>query len=195
MSETFTKEEVQAQISAAVAEATRPLTEELESFKSSQETAEVEARIAEAKAEAEAQVTALQAELDAKVIEADAAVKAHTELVELLEAEEARVTEEAAVAARIEERTAAVAEVVEFSEEYVASNAARWAAMDDESFEATIADYAAVAEKASASVGGSTKVPAKTALTASRDEDKGVASAAKGLFALQRGGFDPRSMV
>lgn len=199
MSETsFTKDEVQAQVAAAVAEATRSISEELESFKASQEAAEVEARIAEAKAELEERVSGLQAELDAKVIEAETAKNAHAELVALLEAEEARVAEEAAAAERRDARVAAVSEAASFSEDYIAANADRWASLDDEIFEALIADYKAVAEKASASTAGATKIPATTALVASRDEATGGSnsSAVKALSELRRTkGFDPREMV
>lgn len=195
MSETFTKDEVQAQVAAAVADATKAISEELEAFKASQEAAEVEARIAEAKAELEERIAALQADLDAKVIEAETAKAAHAELVALLEAEEARVAEEAAMAERRDARVAAVSEAASFSEDYIAANADRWASLDDDTFEALLADYKAVAEKASAST-GATKIPAKTALVASRDEASGTGSAVKALSELRRvKGFDPREMV
>lgn len=197
MSETsFTKDEVQAQVAAAVADATKAISEELEAFKASQEAAEVEARIAEAKAELEERVSGLQAELDAKVIEAETAKNAHAELVALLEAEEARVAEEAAAAERRDARVAAVSEAASFSEDYIAANADRWSALDDDTFEALLADYKAVAEKASASTAGTTKIPATTALVASRDDAPGTGSAVKALSELRRvKGFDPREMV
>ncbi len=190
MSDTFTKDEVEARVAAAVAEAVTPLRTELDTFRTGEEAAAVEARIEEARAEAEEKVNALQAELDAKAIELEAKTQELAELVTLLEAEEARVTEEAAAAARIEERTAAVNEVGAFSEEYVQENAARWASMDDEAFEVALEDYKVLAEKAAAT--GGSKIPVKTAMTAARDDNGG--SALNKLSGLIRSGFDPRSV-
>lgn len=193
MSDTFTKDEVEARVAAAVAEAVSPLAAELDAIRSGEEAAAVEARIAEAKAESEAAVAALQAELDAKAIELEAKSQELAELVSLLEAEEARLAEEAALAARIEERVAAVTEAGAFSEEYVQENAARWASMDDEAFEVALADYKVLAEKAAAASSGS-KIPAQTVMTAAREENNGGSAVGK-LFGLSRGGFDPRTMV
>lgn len=195
MSQTYSKEEVDALVSKAVAEKTEELSKELETFKSSQTAAEVEAKIAEAKAEADEQVKDLQAQLDAKVIEAEAATKAKDEITAWLDAEKEEAEKAAEAEARTEERVAQVAEVADFPEDYVKENAARWAGMSDEDFSATLADYKAVAEKAVADAAANKGVPTKTALHASRETNGNGGSSAREVIRLREIGVDPRELT
>lgn len=194
MSDTFTKSEVEAQVALAVAAATEELSKSLEEFKASQTASEVEAKIAAAQAEADVKVADLQAQLDAAVIEAGEATKARTDLESFLTAAQADADAATAIAARKDERVKLVTEAASFPEEYVTANADRWAGMSDEDFEATLADYKAVAEKASASSKGGT-LPDKTALHASRDDAGSKGSATSKVFDLIRSGVDPRELI
>jgi len=193
MSKTYSDEEVEALVTKAGK--AEELQAELDAFKSSQSAAEVEAKIAEAKAESDAQVADLQAQLDAKVIEAEAASTAKNEILTWLEAESEKITKEAEATARTDERVAQVAEVASFPEDYIVANAARWAGMDDETFEATIADYKAVAEKAVADAAATKGVPSTTALHASREANGNGGSSAKEVIRLRETGFDPRELT
>lgn len=189
---TYTDPEVQALVTAAVAEATKDLSAELESLKSSLTASESDAKIAQIQADADEKVADLQAQLDAKVIEAQASKTAHDELVAYLEGEATRVETEAAAEARKEERVKAVSEAASFPEEYVTANTDRWAAMDDEAFELLLADYKSVSAKS----GGDTTTVPTTALTATRDATtSGAAPAARALIGLRREGVDPRQIV
>lgn len=167
---TYSEVEVEALVQAKVAEATASLQAELDTIKSSEEAQAVQARIDEARAEADEKVKDLQAQLDAAEIRAQEATTAREELEAFLQSESERVEREAALASLREERKTRVAEAAHMSEEYIEANADRWAGMSDEDFEAALADYKAVAEKASASTGSGSGVPAGTALHASRDD-------------------------
>lgn len=190
---TYTDPEVQALVTAAVAEATKDLSAELESLKSSMTASESDAKIAQIQIEADEKVADLQAQLDAKVIEAQAATTARDELVAFLEGEATRVEAEAAAEARKEERVKAVSEAATFPEEYVSANTERWASMDDEAFETLLADYRSVSAKSGAET---TTIVPTTSLQATRDETtSGAAPAAKALISLRRDGVDPRQMI
>jgi hypothetical protein len=69
--------------------------------------------------------------------------------------------------------------------------------MDDELFEATLADYKAVSEKASAGTGSGSGIPAHTALHAAREGDgtgsKGF-TATREVMRLREQGVDPRTI-
>lgn len=191
---TYTEDELQAAIAAAVA----PVREELDSFKASQEAEEVEARIAAAKAEAEEARVEAETKLDTVTLERDEAVQAKADLEAYL-AEEARKVEEAAeLAARRDERVAQVKEVASFSDEHVEASADRWTAMDDDAFAGLLEDWKAV--KASKEEGGSTetKIPAGTAMTATRDEGgAGAVDAAavrREVMGLRSQGIDTRTL-
>lgn len=192
--QTYTAEEVEALVTAAVAKATAALQTELDEFKSSQETAEVEAKIAAAREEMEAQISELTLKLDEAVIEAQQAKQERDEVTAWLTAEAERIAQEAEAAARLEERIARVAEVVTFPEEYVAERADRWSALDDEEFEALLADYKTLSEKSKSS---ESPLPAATAMVAARvtgDDNGKVGSALKDLIRGRQFGIDPRSV-
>lgn len=191
---TFTDQEVQAFVTAAVAEATKDLSKELDDLKATQTVSDFEAKVTQAQADADAKVEEIQAQLDAKVIEAEAAKTALEELKTLLTTESARIEAEAAADARKEERVKAVAEAATFPEEYLTANTARWAAMDDEAFESLLADYRSMGEK---TAGEKDKgIPAATALRATRETTgNGTASAAREVMRLRGTGVDPRELI
>lgn len=143
---TFTKED----LDAAVAEATAPLLEELNTLKSSQEEQEINARIEELKTEHASQVAELQAQLDSAVLERDTSKGQYDELVAALESAEAAEVEAAIFAAVREERIAQVKEVASFSDEHIEASADRWAAMEQDAFEASLSDWSAAVESAKA---------------------------------------------
>lgn len=193
MTKSYSEDEVQALVTAAVADATKELSTELDSFKSTQTAAEWEAKITEAKAELEQQIEQLKSELDTKVIEAEEAKKAHEGLVAQINEENEKVKLEAEVEARKADRVKAVSEAVpSFPETHLTENAERWAKMDDEAFEALLTDYKAVAEKATVV----TSLPPLTALRATREDgvDK-TTSAAKAVIRMREAGVDPRELL
>lgn len=189
---TYTEDELQAAIEAAV----KPVREELDSFKASQEAEEVEARIAQAKAEADEAKAEVEKQLDTVTLERDEAVKAKTELEEYL-ADEAKKAEEAAeFAAKRDERVAQVKEVASFDDEYVNTHADRWTAMADEDFAGLLEDWKVV--KATKDEGGSsTTIPAATAMTATRDGDSApsLADVRREVMGLRNRGTDPRTLT
>lgn len=190
---TFTDQEVQALVTAAVAEATKDLSKELDDVKASQTVSEFESKVAQAQADADAKVEEIQAQLDAKVIEAEAAKTAFEELTTFLTTESARIDAEAAASARSEERVKAVAEAATFPDEYLTANTDRWASMDDAAFESLLADYKSMGEKTAA---GDKGIPKGTALQATREtKGNGAASAAIEVMRLRGTGSDPRTLV
>lgn len=189
---TYTEDELQAAIAAAV----KPVQDELASFKASQEAEEVEARIAEAKAEAEEAKAEVEKQLDTVTLERDEAVKAKTELEEYLAEEAKKVEEAAAFAAKRDERVAQVKEVASFSDEHIEASADRWTAMADEDFAGLLEDWKAVAAKKEES-GTTTTIPAATAMTATRDDGgsaPSVADVRREVMGLRSQGVDTRTI-
>jgi DNA repair exonuclease SbcCD ATPase subunit len=140
---TYTEEDLQAAVQAALA----PVQAELSEIKTSQEQAEIDARFAELTEAHEATVAELQAQLDTATAEAEAEAAKHDELVAYLQDLASAEAAQAALEARRTEVAAAVADI--FEEDHVKANLDRWAAMDDEAFQAFVADFSAVkADKA-----------------------------------------------
>lgn len=195
MSKTFTDEEVQALIQAAVAKETEGLRSELDSYKTTEEAERLEAKIAEARAELEEKVNDLQTRLDEAVIQAQAATKERDEIVAWLEEEDNSRKAAEEFASLRAERVARVAEVVDFPETYVEENADRWTNLDEDAFQHLLKDYAAVAEKsASSDTGDSTgDIPKQTAMKAAREDDGGKFGSYRAVFALRRSGADIRT--
>lgn len=191
---TYTEDELQAAIAAAVA----PVKEELSSFKASQEAEEVEARIAQAKAEAEEAKAEVEKQLDTVTLERDEAVKAKTELEEYLATEAKKAEEAAEFAAKRDERVAQVKEVASFSDEHIEASADRWTAMADEDFAGLLEDWKVVKASKDDKGGQSTTIPAATAMTATRDGDgAGAADAAsvrREVMGLRAQGIDTRTL-
>lgn len=192
MSKTYTEDE----LAAAVAEAVRPVSEELASFKASQDAEEVEARIAEAVGAVEAAKAEVEGQLDVVTAERDAAKTEFDALVELLE--EAKRAEEVAaeMAAKRDERVAQVKEVASFTDEYIAERAEKWTAMDDEAFETLVEAIKATKDAKEVKPSGSTTIPASTAMTATRDDNTSVSvkDTRAAVMSMNRRGIDPRTL-
>lgn len=166
----ITEEQVQARIS----EATASLQAKLDEMLASQDQAAIDARFAEQAEAHEAEKAELQAQVDAATAAAEAAQKAHDDLVALLAEEQEKVER----AAAFETRKAEVVEIVgdRFSAEYVEANIDRWASLDAEAFEAQVADWEATAvalqEAAKAAAKPATeKSEPVTAMTAGAEGD------------------------
>lgn len=168
----------QDDIDKAVAEATADLRAQLEEMKQEQGLAEFETRLSEMTEAHEAKVAELQAEIDTAKASAEAAQAQYSELTTLIE--EAQAAEEAAAAltVRTEEIKEAVASL--FSEEHVAANIDRWAALEPEAFESALADWTDAAEAAK-KVATPNVDPAKaqaTAMQINSEEPEGERSVA-----------------
>ena len=137
-------------------------------------------------------ISDLQAQLDTAVIEAENAKSEHSALVALLEEVEAEKLRQAEIAQLRDERLAKVAEVSSFPEDYLASNADRWAAMSEETFEAACADYAAASKKDSKAT---ETIPSETALSAKAETAKSAISAYSEVFGLLGSGVDVRKVL
>ena len=166
MSDTFTEEEVKAEVAKAVALATAALETQVAELRTSQAEENLKAEIAKAVEAKDAEIAALQAQLDTAVLEAEKAKNDHAELVSLLEQAQADAERAAEIAARKDERLAKVREVASFPEEYLTANSDRWASMADEDFAVLVADYAAVSEKKV--VEGESRIPVETAMEGER---------------------------
>lgn len=176
--ETFTKE----QHEQALAEALKPLQDEIASLKAARADDEVAKAVEAAKAEAAEELSKVQADLDAAQIEKNAAIDAAEaakaefesfkfELVQIEEAEKAARDAEARKAERVEK----VKEVAKFDDEQIAAKADRWAAMNDDDFASLVEDYKAVAEKAAAaSTAPVAPAPAESAMSTVAPETAGL---------------------
>ena len=162
----LTEEDLQA----AVANATKPLQEELAALKASQEQAAIEGRIAEMAEAHEAAIADLQSQLDVATAAATAAEQRYTELTSFLAEEQEKSEAQAALDARMEEVRAAVAS--RFPEDYISDNIERWAALAAEDFERMLSDMdvaakAATSEKSQPAF--TQDLLSSTAMTASAD--------------------------
>lgn len=194
MSKTYTEDEFNAAVAAAI----EPLQSELDTIKASKTEQEIEARIAEAVATVEAEKAELQKSLDSALVEASESKAALTDLTAFLEAEVQAAEQAAAYDARKTERLAQVKEVASFTDEHLEANADRWTNMSDEDFAAQIADWKEVANAASKPAGETVtekKIPAVTAMVASRSE-QGTDKFASARQIMRAGltGNDPRTL-
>lgn len=188
---TFTDEELQAAVdaavAAAVADATSPLKSRITELESSAQQSEVETM----KSELEARVSELEGKLDAAVLEATTA-KEEKAAVEQAWADEKAAAEEAvAVTARRDERLQKVKEVASFPDAYLTENADRFAAMSDDDFNARLEEWTAISKP---STDPKTVIPKTTALTASRQEDAPVESSLSALREFREAQTDPRTL-
>lgn len=165
---TYTQDELEAQISAAVASVQTQLDELL----ASQEQAAIEAKFAETTEAHESEVAEIQGKLDQAMADVEAANAAHEELVSFLESTQAEIDEKAALDTRRDE----VASLVEdtFSKEYVEENIDRWASLEAEAFEAMLTDWKAAAAKTpeSANAGSTKTAPVSTAMQNGSDHSE-----------------------
>lgn len=159
---------------------------ELESVR--QESA-MEAKIAEVTTQFEAQVSDLQTQLDTATLEVQAAKDERDGVIAYFEALQAEADQAAAAAAVRDERVARVKEVASFPDDHVAARADAWAALDEEAFEALLADWKAIASK-----GEGTQVPVATAMQASRDTNQAQGGSLREVMHLRFEGVDTRSV-
>jgi len=194
---TYTSQEVEALVAAAVAKSTEDLSQELSELKVTKESADTEGKIAAAKADADAQVTEIQKRLDEAVIEAQQVKQERDEIVAYFTEVEAAEAMKAEIESRQEERALRVAAIVTFPEEYVTERAEKWAALSDEDFDATLADYKALAEKIGQKP-ESQGIPHVAAMHATRETNGSgngkVGSAVREVLALRQLGVDPRDI-
>lgn len=161
--ETFTKE----QHEQALAEALKPLQDEIASLKAAQADDAVKEAVAAAKAESAEEIARLTGELDAAQIEKNEFEAFKTELAELEAAEQAAAEREGRKAERIEK----VKEVAKFDDDQIAAKADRWADMDEADFASLVEDYKLVAEKAAA-VSGTTTGNGESAMSGTSPESE-----------------------
>lgn len=188
---TTNDDDVKALVEKAVAEATSELQaklDEVEAAKAALETKDVEVTITALNT----QIKDLQAKLDTAVLETEAAKTERQELVAFLESENAKTEREAELSKLRDERTAQVAAVATFPEEYLAANVERWAQMSDDDFEAALADYALVAKK---DPNADDKIPEGTSLKATKESGSKNGSARTAIFSMRLKGVDARHVL
>ena len=193
MTTTYTQEQLEAAVKEAaekaVAEATAPLQEKISAFEAAQADSEVGKAVAEATAPLNEQITALQTQLDEAVLAKTAADEAKAATEQFWTDAIAEHESAEAAAARKDERLAKVKEATNFPEDYLTENAARFAAMSDEDFEARLGEWSAIAPKADATI------PVTTNLQAARDAAVNANSgSALGELRNLRGLSDPRTL-
>lgn len=198
---TYTEEDLKAAVDAAVRTAVPELEDlraKVRDFEAADAASETEQQLEELRQAHEAEKSEIQAKLDEAVLQATTEKERADGIVTWLEEEGAKAEAEATIAARKDERLAAVREAANFPDEYLESNAERWAAMSDEDFEARLGEYKVISGKSGGDGKGGDTLPTHTALHASRDERTTTtttrAPAVKELFALRRSGVDVRKI-
>lgn len=137
MEKTFTQEEVDAEIKAAVA----PIQAELDSLKESAAQADVDTRVAAAEEAANVKVADLQEKLEAAVLDASNA-RAELENVKAYLAAEKEQAELAELAEAIRSsRREMVEQVTSFPKKFIDENIDRWSAESEEDFAARIEEW------------------------------------------------------
>lgn len=192
---TYTEDELTEAVKAAVDKATTEFRSKVAALEAAQQSTEVQEAVATAKAEYTELLAALEAEkaeiaakLDEAVITAESERQRADQLLAWLEGEATAEAERIAMETRKESRLAAVKEVACFPDEYLETNAERFAAMTDEDFEIALESYKTItAAKGGSPAGG--LIPAVTGLHASREDNgsKGT-GALKGFMAQTRVG-------
>ena len=196
---TYTEEDLKEAVAAAVKTATADLEAKVRDFEAAAEANETEQQLEELRQAHEAEKSELQAKLDEATLQAQNEKERADGIVSWLEEEGVKAEEAATIAARKDERLAAVREAANFPDDYLDANADRWAAMSDEDFEARLGEYKVISGKTGEGDGkGGDTLPTHTALHASRDERTTTkptkAPAVKELFALRRSGVDVRTL-
>lgn len=173
---TFTAEEVEVKVAAAVTAATDKLQAQLDELTKAQQTSEVAAQIQAVRDELQAKLDEVQQELDTTILRAEKAEKEIEDTKTYLDAEAAREQEEAERASKREGRLAQAKELG-FSDETIADKADRWAEMSEETWETfvescrDIKPAAATTEPGKAGEGKAKEgeLPKETALAATRE--------------------------
>jgi hypothetical protein len=190
MPEAFTQED----IDAATAAATASLQQRLAELEAQVQETEVGQAVSKAVTEAVAAETARTAELQTQLDAAEAArTAAENRLAETEQFWTNAIADHettAALAARREQRVTRASEAGVFTDEYITSNADRFAAMADEDFDARLAEWALIAAQSTSPA----VTPARTALTASQTDSRATNSnlALLGEFTSRR--VDPRAL-
>lgn len=195
--ETFTKEEVDATVEAAVKAAVTPVQAKLDEMIAAQTEGEVAQEVADAKAEAAEAIKAIQADLDAKVVEAAAAAKTLEDtlafLAELDGEAKAAEAAEATKLVRLEE----MAKVVSFPQDHIDKYLDKWVAMSDEDFAAQLETWALIAPTPAAESAGAEKIT-ETVLSSVRPEksssESSVKSGMQAVAAARRGGVSVKTL-
>lgn len=183
--QTYTQEELEEAVEAAVTKALSPFQEEvaLDTLSKAFE---------DAKAPLVAEVSELQGKLDAETLRADNAEKSFNDLVQLLEDAEAEATASAALASLREIRKEALKDF-NFKPEHVEARLDRWAAMSDEDFDDFVATLKLVpTAKASELPADDKKLV--TVFKASRDDLEEPGTGLRELGRLRLSGNDIRSI-
>lgn len=179
----MTDDEIQAKIDAAVASAVAEKDKEIADLKAAQQTNETDAAVKEAVASKDAELADLRKELDETVLKLANAESEHSALVTYLENEKAAAEQREQAAARKDSRLEKLRSVAKFPDDYLTANADRFAAMDDEEFEARCAEYAALAPA------GSSEIPSTVSSLKAGQEGQGSGGgkrATQELFAIRR---------
>jgi uncharacterized coiled-coil protein SlyX len=181
----------QADMDAAVAAATSPLQQRLTELEAQAQESEVGKAVASALADRETQITDLQTQLDAATAGRTAAESKLTEAEQFWTDAIAAHEEAVAVASRKESRITQASEIGVFSDDYIAQNADRFAAMSDADFAARLDEWKLIASQA-----GEGKAPPKqTAMVASRtDVGAGKPSALTRLAEIRARNIDLRTV-
>lgn len=186
MQESFTQDDVDA----AVADATADLSKRLRELEGQVQETEVGKAVIAAVAPKDASIIELQTKLDAAEAARTAAESKLTETETFWTEAIADHEKAAAFVLRREARVTAATEAGVFSEKYIADNADRFAAMDDTDFEDRLEEWRLIAAVDTKT--DKTKIPAATALHASRTEESSTDLALKFIGELKTQGHDPR---
>jgi len=176
---TYTEDELKEQVDKAVKKALKADAEAREAT-----SADVAEAVAAVQAGYDAEIAELRSELDLKVLEVTNAQLEVAAIKAWLQSEADAAAEFQLITARKAERLAKVKEVAAFPEDYLSTNADRFAAMSDEDFQVALDGWAAISSHHS---GGDT-IPTQTALHAGRESTNtgSTSSATKEIFALRR---------
>lgn len=189
---TYTEEE----FTTAVKEAVAPLQAAAEA-----KVAELQAELdkinaSKASEEVAGQIAEIKIELDNTELARAKAVEDYNNLVAFLEAEKVAAEELATREARKDAIRAAVKEAAGFDDERIEANIDRWVDMSEEDFATVVEDWkliksteTKVDETASKEL---TNVPAETAMSTVRNENKATPNVARTVFSARSAGVDVR---
>lgn len=191
MPETFTQDDLDAAVAAAGAELHKRLAE----LEAQVQETEVGKAISDAVAGKDAEIAELQSKLDS----AEAArTAAESKLVETEQFWTDAIAEHevaAALAARREARVAQAREAGVFGDDYIVSNADRFAAYSDEEWDERLKEWALIATKTGKVSAGSSAGPVNTALVASRSDASSASPSSLSLLTeLRANRVDPRAL-
>jgi hypothetical protein len=196
MSKTYTEDEVKAVVEEALA----PVLAELDAIRASEAEEAIAIKVAEAVAAKDAEISELHGTIDTLTLRAETAEADYASVIAWLEAEAQAAVEAAELAARRDERLAAVKEVASFAEDYIEANADRWVSLDDAAFASLLEDWKAVAALSPAVVATEGKdddeieVPVATAIEASRANEVDKWSDVREMMRMPLRGIDLKTL-